>query len=206
MSVASRVPSRIGAISVRHRIPSFSTASVLIGTGAFGGPLSAAGAPSRGCAAWGQGASSTTASERLNDRTKRCRGLGIGDSPQRIIPTSGPWCRLMRAILVERVMRVEPLPDIRDGVFVERFVKTLRDVADMRCCEDVVQRSERVRRRQRLDVENVNCRAGDLLVLQRANQSVLFDDRSARCIDQSGRWLHPPELRGPYEAPRTAAQ
>ena len=57
------------------------------------------------------------------------------------------------------LMGVEPLPNIRDGIFVKRLVKTLRDVADMRRCQDVVQRSEGVGRRQRLSVEYVDRRA-----------------------------------------------
>src|SRR6478672_11659052 len=101
-------------------------------------------------------------------------------------------------------MGVEPLPNIRDGILVERLVKTMRYVADMRRRQYVVQRPERVRRRQRLSVEYVNRRAGDLLVLQHADQSLLFDDRPARRIDQPGRWLHSLQLRGPYQAARTA--
>jgi hypothetical protein len=42
----------------------------------------------------------------------------------------------------------------------------MRYVADMRRCQYVVQRPEGVRRRQRLNVEYVDRRAGDLLVLQ----------------------------------------
>src|SRR3981189_1723314 len=53
----------------------------------------------------------------------------------------------------------------------------------------VVQRPEGVRRRQRLNVEYVDRRAGDLLLLQGADQSLLFDDRPARRIDQPGCWL-----------------
>src|ERR1700716_4074518 len=51
------------------------------------------------------------------------------------------------------LMRVEPPPNIRDGILVERLVKTMRYVADMRRCQYVVQRPEGVRRRQRLNVE-----------------------------------------------------
>src|ERR1700730_1613145 len=94
---------------------------------------------------------------------------------------------------------VEPLPNIRDGILVERLVKTMRYVADMRCCQYVVQRAEGVRRRQRLNVEYVDRGAGDLLLPQHADQSLLFDYRSARCIDQPGRWLHSLQLRGPYQ-------
>src|SRR5258708_3712312 len=101
---------------------------------------------------------------------------------------------------------IEPPADIRDGILVERLVKTMRYVADMRRRQYVVQRPERVRRRQRLNVECVDRRAGDLPVLQHADQSLLFDDRPARRIDQPGRWLHFLELRGAYQAARTAAQ
>ena len=62
-------------------------------------------------------------------------------------------------------MGVEPLPNIRDGILVERLVKTVRYVADMGRCQHVVERPEGVIRRQRLNVEYVDCRAGDSLVL-----------------------------------------
>src|SRR6266436_9856075 len=103
-------------------------------------------------------------------------------------------------------MGVEPLPNIRDGILVERLVKTLRYVTDMRRHQYVVQRSKRVIRRQRLNVEYVDRRAGDLLVLQYADQSLLVDDRPARRIDQPGCWPHSLQLRSPYQAARTAAQ
>src|SRR5438445_10200086 len=86
---------------------------------------------------------------------------------------------------------VEPLPNIRDGILVECLVKTMRYVADVRRGQYVVQRPEGVRRRQRLSVEYVDRSAGDLLVLQHADQNLLVDDRTARRIDQPGRWLHP---------------
>src|SRR6202163_4985031 len=88
------------------------------------------------------------------------------------------------------LMGAEPLPNIRDGILVERLVKTVRYVADMRRCQYVVQRPEGVRRRQRLNFEYVDRRASDLLVLQHTDQSLLVDDRPARRIDQSGRWFH----------------
>src|SRR5260370_12754522 len=93
---------------------------------------------------------------------------------------------------------VEPRAKIGDGMLVERLVKTVRYVADMRRCQYVVQRPEGVIRRQRLNVEYVDRRAGDLLVLQHADQSLLFDDRPARRIDQPRRWLHSLQLRRPY--------
>src|SRR5882762_2133849 len=54
---------------------------------------------------------------------------------------------------------VEPLPNSRDDILVERLVKTMRYVADMRRCQYVVQRPQGVRRRQRLNVEYVDRRA-----------------------------------------------
>src|SRR6202790_1816470 len=104
------------------------------------------------------------------------------------------------------LMGVEPLPNVRNGIPVERLVKTMRYVADMRRCQYVVQRPEGVRRRQRLNLEYVDRRTGDLLVLQHADQGWLFDDRPARRIDQPGCWLHSLHLLGPYPAPRSPAK
>jgi hypothetical protein len=59
-------------------------------------------------------------------------------------------------------MGVESLVNIRDGILVERLVKTMRYVADIRRCQHVFERPERVIRRQRLNVEYVDRRAGDL--------------------------------------------
>src|SRR4029077_14622890 len=107
------------------------------------------------------------------------------------------------SISCQPLLGVEPLPNIRDSILVERLVQTLRYVADMRRCQDVVQRPERVRRWQRLRVEYVDRRTGDPLVLQDADQRLLVDDRPARRIDQSGRWLHSLQLRSSDEATRT---
>src|SRR5260370_9594899 len=104
------------------------------------------------------------------------------------------------------LMRVEPLPNVRDGILVERLVKTVRYVADMWRCQYVIQRPEGMRRRQRLSVEYIDRRATDLLVLQHADQSLLFDDWPARRIDQPCSWLHSLQLLGPYQAACTAAQ
>src|SRR5260370_9822831 len=104
------------------------------------------------------------------------------------------------------LMGVERLPNIRDGILVERLVKTMRYVADMRRRQYVVQRPERVRRRQRINVEYVDRRTGDLLVLQHADQGWLFDDGPARRIDQPGRGLHFLQLRGTDQAARSVAQ
>src|SRR5258705_9858203 len=51
------------------------------------------------------------------------------------------------------LMSVEPLPNVRDGILVKRLVQAIRYVANMRRCQYVVQRPERVRRWQRLSVE-----------------------------------------------------
>src|SRR5216684_7778357 len=105
-------------------------------------------------------------------------------------------CRVLTNFPRSDSMGVEPLPNVRDGILVERLVETARYVPDMRRCQHVVERPERVIRRQRLNVENVDRRPGNLLVLQHADQSLLFDDWSARRIDQPGRWLHSLQLRG----------
>jgi hypothetical protein len=76
----------------------------------------------------------------------------------------------------------------------------------MRCCEDVVQRPEGVIRRQRLNVEYVDRRAGNLFVLQHADQGLFFDDWPARRIDQPRCRLHSRQLSGTNQAARSAAQ
>src|SRR4029077_21201930 len=105
---------------------------------------------------------------------------------------------------VNQKVVVEPLPNIRDGILVKRLVQTVRHVADMRRCEYVVQRPERVRRWQRLSVEYVDRRPGDPPAVQNAHQRLLADYRPARRIDQPSRWLHSLQLRDPYEPARSA--
>src|SRR5258708_13350465 len=63
------------------------------------------------------------------------------------------------------LMGVEPLPNIRDGILVERLVMTMRYVADMRRCQYVVQRPEGVRRRHRLNSDPADRPPPNLLVL-----------------------------------------
>ena len=58
----------------------------------------------------------------------------------------------------------------------------------MRRGQDVSQRPERVIRRQRLDVEHVERRAGDAALTQDLDERRLVDDRATRGIDESGRW------------------
>src|SRR6267378_662440 len=54
------------------------------------------------------------------------------------------------------LLGVEPLPNIRDGILVERGVKIMRYVSDMRRREYVVEGPEGVIRGQRLNVEYVD--------------------------------------------------
>jgi len=70
-----------------------------------------------------------------------------------------------RRISYAWLMSVEPFVNVRDGILVERPVETARYVTDMRRRQYVVERPARVRRRQRLNVEYVDRRAGDSLVL-----------------------------------------
>src|ERR1700722_12327088 len=109
----------------------------------------------------------------------------MSSKPRRhfLVPLTQPCFAFPQDAFTLRVLGVEPLPNIRDGIFVERLVKTLRYVTDMGRCQYVPQRPEGVRRRQRLSVEYVDRRAGDLLVPQRADQCLLLDDRPTRRID-----------------------
>src|ERR1700730_10843158 len=117
--------------------------------------------------------------------TKRCAVANPIPSVPPVITATFPCNLPIEFLFFMRVcfaclMGVKPFPNIRDGIFVEGFVKAVRYVAEMRRCQYVVQRPEGVRRRQRLRVEYVDSRAGDVLVLQRADQSLLFDNRPAR--------------------------
>src|SRR6202023_3766734 len=89
-------------------------------------------------------------------------------------------CRVLTNFPRSDSMGVEPLPNIRDGILVERLVMTIRYVADMRRCQYVVQRPEGERRRQRLNVEYVDRRVSDMLVRQHADHRLLVHDLPAR--------------------------
>src|ERR1700736_3991146 len=143
--------------------------------------------------------------------TKRCAVANPIPSVPPVITATFPCNLPIEFLFFMRIcfaclVGVNPFPNIRDGIFVERLVKALRYVAEMRRRQYVVQPSKGVIRRQRLNVEYVDRRASDLLGLQRADQSLLVDNRAARRIDKPGRWLHSLQLSGPYEAFRTAAQ
>src|SRR5580700_11686801 len=87
-------------------------------------------------------------------------------------------------------LSVEPTADVRDRILVEASVKVAGDVADMRRCQQVRQRAERMVERQRLLVEDIDGCASDLFVLKRRNEIGLDDDRSTRSIYQARRRLH----------------
>jgi hypothetical protein len=88
------------------------------------------------------------------------------------IPATRPTIIPLPEIPIARPHRalvtIQPQPNIRDGVLTERFVKTVRQIGDMRCRQYVVRRPKRAIRRQRLNVEYVDRRASDLLILQDA--------------------------------------
>jgi hypothetical protein len=60
---------------------------------------------------------------------------------------------------------VEPHANVRDRISVERFVEALRYVADVRRRQYVVESPKGVRRRQRLNIEHIDGRPGDLPLL-----------------------------------------
>lgn len=69
--------------------------------------------------------------------------------------------------------------NVFDHLPIKGPVVVFGDVPDMRCCQHVVQRAERVIGRQRFDVEHVECGACDVALLQCFKQRSLIDDRAA---------------------------
>src|SRR5271163_1919028 len=65
---------------------------------------------------------------------------------------------------------VEPLPDIVDRVLIEARIEATRDVADMRCRQQVRLAAQRMIGRQRLLVKDVDPGAGDFAVSQSRKQ------------------------------------
>ena len=82
---------------------------------------------------------------RINDvgKTERRREWLSGRGHNELLRSS----HMLSQQYSEPLMRVEPLPDIRDGILVEDLVNAMRYVAEMWRCQYVVQRPERVRRR-----------------------------------------------------------
>src|ERR1700722_2745088 len=95
-----------------------------------------------------------------------------------------------RAFFSTEPLSVEPTTDVRDHILVEACVKVAGDVADMRRCQQVRQRAERMIDRQRLLVEDIDGCAGDRLIFKRRNEICLDHDRSARHVYQARRRLH----------------
>ncbi len=87
-----------------------------------------------------------------------------------------------------RWLAVQPTADVCDRILVEASVKAAGDIADMRRRQHVRQSAERVLKRQRLLVEDIDRCAGDLLVFKR-----LLPSAAAQRVgdDMAGRtgWL-----------------
>nr|WP_082993396.1 phosphatase PAP2 family protein [Mycobacterium sp. 1245111.1] len=81
------------------------------------------------------------------------------------------------------VVLTEPAGDLGGGLAVEDPVDLFGDVAHVRGSGDVVQRAQRMPRRQRLGVEDVEAGTGDAPRAQSVDQSRLVDNRSARGVD-----------------------
>jgi hypothetical protein len=77
----------------------------------------------------------------------------------------------------------QPAGDLGSGLAVEDPVDLVGDVAHVRGGGDVVQRAQRMPRRQRLGVEDVEAGAGDTPRAQSIDQSRLVDNRAARGVD-----------------------
>jgi hypothetical protein len=77
----------------------------------------------------------------------------------------------------------QPAGDLGGGLAVEDPVDLLGDVADVRGGGDVVQRTQRMPRGQRLGVEDVEAGTGDAPRAQSVDQSRLVDNRAARGVD-----------------------
>src|ERR1700722_12681948 len=101
--------------------------------------------------------------------------LGTNSHPRRrsLPPASNSTSR-------RSTMTIEPLPDIVDRVLIKALIEAARDVADMRCRQQVRQAAERVIRRQRLLVEDVDRGAGDLAASPSSEQIGLNHERPAR--------------------------
>jgi hypothetical protein len=95
--------------------------------------------------------------------------------------TDSWWSR--RRASKSAALAAEPAGDLGSGLAVEHPVDLLGDVADVRRGDDVVERSKRVRGRQRLGVEDVETGAGDASRPQRLDESRLVNNRAARGVD-----------------------
>src|ERR1700676_4219696 len=103
-------------------------------------------------------------------------------------------------------LAIEPTADVRDRILVEAGVEAAGDVADMRRCQQVRQRAERMVERQWLLVKNIDGSTGDLVGFERGNEIRLDHNRSARCVYQARRRLHECEFRGTDKASRPSTE
>src|SRR5580704_12503182 len=100
---------------------------------------------------------------------------GTMSQPRRRSPPSTPNSTSRRSTIISSVAKrlrrtsafipgVEPLPDIIDRVLVEARVEAARDVADMRCRQQIRLAAKRMIGWQRLLIKDVNPGAGDCAV------------------------------------------
>src|SRR5580700_11229024 len=115
-------------------------------------------------------------------------------------------CRRSKDYSVQQMssgyLTVEPTADIRDRILVEAGVEAAGDVADMRRCQQVRQRAERMVERQWLLVKDIDGSTGDLLGFERGNEIRLDHDRAARRVYQARRRFHERQFRGTDKAAR----
>ena len=72
----------------------------------------------------------------------------------------------------------------------------------MRRERDILQRRERMSRRQRFGHKDVQCGVADMAVAQRIEQCRLVEQGAARDVDEQDPALQPPNARGVEEAAR----
>jgi hypothetical protein len=93
------------------------------------------------------------------------------------------WWSRRRASTSALADPAEPATDLPGGLSVEGAVDPVGDVADVRRGDHGVQRAQRVHRRQRLGVEDVETDSGEPLRPQCVDEGRLVDDWAARCVD-----------------------
>lgn len=77
----------------------------------------------------------------------------------------------------------KPAGDLGGGLAIEDAVDAVGDIADVRGGDHGVQRTQRVRDRQRLGVEHIETGAGKPARPYRVDESCLVDDWAAGCVD-----------------------
>jgi hypothetical protein len=93
------------------------------------------------------------------------------------------WWLRRRASKSAAAALAQPPGDLGGGLAVEHPIDLLGDVADVRGGDHAVQRPQRMPRRQRLGVEDIETGTGDAPRPQRVDESRLVDNRSARGVD-----------------------